>query len=258
MRRISSKVVTVLVAAAALAVLAVGAAALASDRAALWYVVRGCRLDAAFTGAAFPCLAVNTERGETAGYAVLRASLRRTHLIVTPLVRIDGIEDPALQAAATPNYVADAWTERRAIAEHASRPLRWDEFGLAINSYVGRSQDQLHIHVECVYADVRTALHARESDISAERWSAFPDLLRGRPYQIIRIADETLARTNVFALAADGLSIAPDLMFNLSLALLGAQFADGSRGFYLLADLDHPGRAYPAHSEDLLDPACRA
>ena len=258
MRRLPAKLVTVLVAVAALAVLVVGAAALASDRAALWYVVRGCRLDAALTGAAFPCLAVNTQRGATAGYAVLRASLRRTHVIVTPLVRIDGIEDPALRTAAAPNYVADAWAERREIAEHASRPLQWDEFGLAVNSFVGRSQDQLHIHVECVRADVRALLHAREGEISAQRWREFPDHLRGRPYQILRIDDETLARTNVFALAADGLSIAPELMFNLSLALLGAQFANGSRGFFLLADLDRPGRTYPAHGEDLLDPACRA
>jgi CDP-diacylglycerol pyrophosphatase len=256
MKRIPPKAIPYLIAIAVLSVLAVGAGALLSDRAALWHVVRLCAADAALTGHPFPCLKVDTGRGAADGYAVLMASLKRTHVIVTPLVRIDGIEGPTLQEPGTPNYVADAWAERDDVAAHASRPLQWDDFGMAVNSYVGRSQDQLHIHMECVLPRVRAILKAHETDIPTGRWSEKGFKLEDISYRVTRLPSDKLDDVNIFALAAKGLAIPQNEMFNLSLALVGAQFADGSRGFYLLADQDYVGRSYAAHAEYLLDPTC--
>ena len=232
--------------------LAVGAAVLVFDRGALWYVVRVCAADAAMTGWPAPCLKVDP----AGGYAVLPAGLARTHVIVTPLIPVVGIEDPALRRAATPNYVEIAWRERREIAAHAARPLAWDEMGLAINSRIGRSQDQLHIHVACVYPATRATLRRVGRSIPADRWVDVPAPLEGLPYRAIRLETPDLAHVNIIDLAARGLGIAPPDMFNLSLALLGAEFDDGTRGFYLLADVDKPGHDYPAHAEWLLDADC--
>lgn len=238
----------------AIAVLGIGALALVSDRSALWQVVQVCTADARITGAAFPCRDVDFARD----IAVLRASVTGHHVIVTPLRRIDGIESPLLQSDATPNYVAAAWAVRREIAASVPRPLAWDDFGLAINSFLGRSQDQLHIHVECLNATVRDILRAHGRELPTDRWSDALPPLRGHPYKAIRIVGDRLDDTNIFAMAAQGLKIAQRDMFNLSLALVGAQFDDGSRGFYLLGDLDYESRPYAAHAEDLLDPRCRA
>ena len=253
-KRLRWKLVSPVTGLAAIAVLAVGTLAFVSDRGALWYVVQGCMADARATGAAFPCRTVNFSRG----YAILRASLRGGHIIVTPLERIDGIESARLQSGETLNYVADAWDVRDEIAADASRPLAWDDFGLAINSFAGRSQDQLHIHVECVRTDVRDTLRAHQNDIPTTHWTKDLPPLLGVPYQAIRIAQDRLDDVNIFALASRGLGIAQRDMYNLSLALIGARFTDGSSGFYLLADLDFDGRSYAAHAEHLLDPRCRA
>ena len=57
-----------------------------------------------------------------------------------------------------PNYWAQAWHARRYVDQRAGRVLGRDELSLAINSVYGRSQDQLHIHIECIKPAVRAAL----------------------------------------------------------------------------------------------------
>ena len=53
-----------------------------------------------------------------------------------------------------------------------------DDISLAVNSVYGRSQNQLHIHIDCVRSDVRNALRAADPTIrgpgrpSAWRWRA--------------------------------------------------------------------------------------
>ncbi|WP_374547992.1 CDP-diacylglycerol diphosphatase, partial [Rhodoblastus sp.] len=121
----------------------------------LWRIVHNvCAPLSRVTGVALPCLAVDHDKG----VATLRAPDDATHIIVTPLDRVAGVESPSLLRPNAPNYWADAWGQRAWVAQAAGRPLAWNDLGMAINSRPGRSQDQLHIHVDCVKPEIRTAL----------------------------------------------------------------------------------------------------
>ena len=125
---------------------------------------------------------------------------------------------------------------------------------LAINSQYARSQDQLHVHVDCVAEDVAKMLSDYRSALDDE-WRAMTVPLKGRIYFARRL-DSADLRDNepVLSLLADGLPGAKDHMGAMSFAAVGADF-DGSPGFVILADtfsLEGGG-----HAEDIQDHDCR-
>ena len=122
----------------------------AANRTLLWSVVQVCVANHQLTGAAFPCLEVDTSKGEARGFVTIRAPLEKTHIIVSPTAKIEGIESPVLQSPAAPNFFDDAWRARHYVIESAAGSVEDQKIGLAVNSLPGRTQDQLHIHVDCV------------------------------------------------------------------------------------------------------------
>ena len=73
-----------------------------------------------------------------------------------------------------------------ALKGRLSQELPRDAIGLAINAASRRSQDQLHIHVDCVAPDVRAALGAYRDRLGAD-WHVLPFLLAGRRYWARRL-----------------------------------------------------------------------
>ena len=112
-------------------------------------------------GAGFPCVEVNIADGPDRGFAVLRAPSSATRVVVVPTTPISGIESSELLRENAPNYWEAAWEARRFVEGGARHQLRRDRIGMAINSAVSRSQDQLHIHVACV-AQRSHAFRARD------------------------------------------------------------------------------------------------
>jgi CDP-diacylglycerol pyrophosphatase len=228
----------------------------AADRMLLWHVVQACVANHRLLGAAFPCLEVNSAPGSDAGFAVLKAPFEATHIVVTPTTRISGIESPELQAPDALNYVKDAWDARHYVAERVGRPLAWDDLGVAVNSLSGRSQDQLHIHVDCIQPDVRERLRESARHVNAGNWVRLTAPIQGERYWAIFLDSLDLANMNVFKLANSGLHLKPGEQANLSVALIGALKSDGQRGFFLLADLSSPRQSHSGHAEYLLDHSC--
>lgn len=105
-----------------------------------------------------PCSRVDLSGGEDRGYAALKdiVGIGRTCLI--PTARIAGIESPELLDPGTTNYFAAAWQARSFVEQQAGGTIARDWMSLAINSAVARTQNQLHIHVDCLRADVHDAL----------------------------------------------------------------------------------------------------
>jgi CDP-diacylglycerol pyrophosphatase len=139
------------------AVLIAGLAWIAASRAsaadpdALWHVVHDlCVTDAKVSGAPAPCSKVDLAHG----YAVLKDIRGDTQLLLIPTDRVTGIEDPKLMAADAPNYWQDAWDARPIFEKRAGRAVPREALGLAINSLYGRTQNQLHIHIDCVRPSV--------------------------------------------------------------------------------------------------------
>lgn len=103
---------------------------------------------------------------------------------------------------------------------------------LAVNSSAARSQNQLHIHIDCVSADVRRALTTYAEAIGPT-WSPFPVPLAGESYRAMAVPGEEPA-VEPFRLLADGLS-GGDSMGGQTLVVVGSTGVDGAPGFVLLA-----------------------
>jgi len=144
-----------------------------------------------------------------------------------PIDDLSGIEAPALQGLAGVAIFQAAWAARAEAAD--PRGASVSKIGLAINSPLSRSQDHMHIHLDCVRSAVQAALGT--ADIG-ETWSWLsPGLLRRR-YIARRVAAERLADFNPFA-ALMAFLPKPQLIAQSSLAAIPTP--DG--GMILLADI---------------------
>lgn len=191
------------------------------------------------------------------GYAVLRDNSPRkpNHFLLIPTARITGIEDPAILSPAAPNYFADAWEARRFLSESYRRDIPRDWVALAINSQEGRTQNQLHIHIDCVRSDVRAALQAKEATLDAT-WKPVALPRYGHAYRAVRIAGETLDAVRPFLSVADGIPGARADMGLQTIAVVGAVFSDGTPGFYLLTDGADLSAGDGGSAEELQDYGC--
>ena len=213
--------------------------ATAADPDALWKIVAGRCVPNAQAGDPAPCVAVAPD------WAVLKDINGATQYLLIPTARITGIEDPALLAPNAPNYFAAAWQARSHVEARAGHPLPRDAIALAVNPPGARSQDQLHIHVDCIRPDVREAVRSLPA---GPGWTPLPAPLAGQRYQAMRL-DAAALDANPFALLAGGVPGARQAMGQYTLAVLGS--ADG---FVLLAG--RIGEDGGGHGEDLQDHAC--
>jgi CDP-diacylglycerol pyrophosphatase len=204
---------------------------------ALWQVVNaGCNQG----WAPVPSLRCYPARGE----AVLKDICGATHYLLIPTARRIGIESPELLLDEEPDYFGDAWAARDRVIAASGRPqVGSDELGLAINSRWGRTQDQLHIHIDFVRPEVRDAIRQwlREGAASA-RIELF-----GHTYQIVHT--QSLQRPTPFQRAATASETTPQREMN-TIAVVG----DGASGFYVLLGHADPGRLDRGHAEEILVP----
>jgi CDP-diacylglycerol pyrophosphatase len=200
-----------------------------------------------------PCLRVDLSQGAERGYSVLPDIFGGRQVLVVPTTKVSGIENPSLMAPNAPNYFADAWDSRSFIEHGLSKPLARDTIGMAVNSKMSRSQDQLHIHVECIRPSVQKTLQARMPAIG-EKWAPLEADLGGQRYDAMWVPGEQLSRSPFQLLAKDIPGAAQD-MVDRTLVVVGASRPDGKPGFVLLEDAVKQGDR--AHGEELLDPGCR-
>lgn len=223
------------------------------DPSALWHIVHDlCARDEAANHLPAPCVAVDLQ----AGYAVLKDRVRGAEVMVIPTARVAGIEDPALRAAASTNYWQDAWLARRYVEQFARRPIARDDVGMAINSVYGRSQNQLHIHIDCVREELKQQLAENITRIGPT-WSRFTLELEGRKYRVMWLPGADLSGRNPFALLAAGDPVARADMGRETLVIAPATTPAGAEGFVLLASRADIAMRGEGHGESLLDHDCR-
>ena len=221
------------------------------DPNALWRIAQLCARDQAASHLPAPCLAVDLP----AGYAVLKDRVRGPEVMVIPTARVAGIEDPAVRGPAAPNYWQGAWLARRYVAQFAGRGLQRNDVAMAINSLYGRSQNQLHIHVDCIHRDVKEALAANLARIGPT-WSEFTLYLHEHRYRAMWLPGADLTGHNPFDLLADGDPAAGADMSRETLVVAPVTRADGVPGFVLLASKAEHRLIGEGHGESLLDNDC--
>jgi CDP-diacylglycerol pyrophosphatase len=217
----------------------------AGDPDALWNIVHNkCTLNPANPA---PCAILDRAKG----YAVLKDLVGASQYLLIATDRVSGIEDPAVLAPNAPNYFALAWSATDKVGAALHHQLPADDLSLAINSKMGRSQNQLHIHIDCVRQDVHDALAAHVADIGPS-WSPFLITLAGHQYRALRVPSAGgQIDANPFALLAP---VASD-MASQTLVLVGVTFKDGP-GFVLLNDQANLLRADFGSGEQLQDHDC--
>jgi CDP-diacylglycerol pyrophosphatase len=197
-----------------------------------------------------PCAEVDLK----GGFAVLKDKRGNTQFLLIPTKVVTGIEDRQTLAPGAPNYFAAAWAARRFTEKQAGKPIPRDDIGLSVNSAYGRSQNQLHIHIDCIRPEVRQALKDNDSRIG-NVWAVLDADLAGHRYRAMRLDGAELER-NPFRVLSEGDEEAGAGMGRETLTVVGAVFPDGKPGFYLLADRANIETMDTASSETLLDHDC--
>ena len=206
-----------------------------ADPDALWNIVHGeCVPDLYEHHDPAPCAQVDLSQGEDRGWVVFKDRVGDLQYLLMPTARIHGIESPALLSPDATNYFGAAWQASEFVEQRAGGTVPRDWMSLAINSAVSRSQNQLHIHIDCVRADVRDALDS-QADRIGDTWAPFPVPLAGHTYWAVAVPGAEL-RVNPFTLLADGLDGARADMGRYTLVVVGADAVGGGPGFVILAD----------------------
>ena len=224
----------------------------ASHPNALWHIVHNlCVVDMQASGHPAPCARVDLK----GGYAVIKDMARRTQYLLIPTARVTGIESPSLLEPGSPNYWRDAWQATDLIAKQLKQPIPREDLGLAVNSLNGRTQNQLHIHIDCVQPEVKAYLRDHNAEFGP-RWQTMSDRLVGRWYQVRWVDGADLGVNDPFKLLAEA-PLARARMDEETLVVIGASRADGTPGFILLSDKLNWAENDTAAGESLLDHRCR-
>ncbi|MBV8912501.1 MAG: CDP-diacylglycerol diphosphatase, partial [Acetobacteraceae bacterium] len=182
------------------------------------------------------------------GYAVLKDLKGVAEFLLIPTTRITGIDDPAVTQPQGGKWFEAAWRARRFLEARLGRAVPRGEVSLAVNSVDARTQEQLHIHINCVRPDVRDALQDHADEIGPD-WAPLRFPLAGQLYSGIRIEGEGLAGTNPFVLLKRRLG-SIDAMKKHALVVVGSE-RGGRPGFVML---ERGGQA--VHGTELQDLSC--
>ncbi|OLL28282.1 CDP-diacylglycerol diphosphatase [Burkholderia sp. SRS-W-2-2016] len=233
----------------ALALSATSCARLATvDSNALWKIVDiRCVPSQQATGTPGQCEIVDLDKR----YVILKDILGRSQYLLMPTDRITGIESPLIVAPGAKDYWLDAWNSRHYVERAVKRELPDNQLGLEINSQYRRSQNQLHLHIDCMRGDISTALaeHAQDAP-GVWRWTT----LDGRRYRVMRVSSISGADDPFRIVARDNPD--PATMATQTILVTGAGPSAERDGWLIVnSGIDVDGGTGTA--EGLLDHDCR-
>lgn len=197
-----------------------------------------------------PCAQVDPARG----YAVLKDRDGVAQYLLIPTGRVTGIEDPSILRPDVPDYFGAAWHQVDRVLTRLGHTMPRETVALAINSRQGRSQNQLHIHIDCLAPDIRVALHWARPRIGSG-WT--PLDLAGHRYRATRIDGQDLDGAYPFRRLAASLADPVREIGGHTLVVVGTVWPGGRPGFILLDDWAKPVSGDRASGEELLDHSCR-
>src|ERR1700722_18363050 len=95
-----------------------------------------------------------------------------------------GVDAEELLDLDLPNYFAQDWKPRDVITKFVGHPVLRSAIGLAVNNAHSRTQDQFHIHIDCLRQDVVDSLRSAAEHVGPA-WG--PINVVGTTYQAMRI-----------------------------------------------------------------------
>ncbi|MDR3097384.1 MAG: CDP-diacylglycerol diphosphatase [Paraburkholderia sp.] len=217
------------------------------DANGLWKVVgEQCVPNARDTGNPGPCTSVDFQKR----YAVLKDINGRAQYLLIPTDRVAGIESPEILYGGSPEYWRGAWAAGRYVDAKLNTTLAPTQLGLEINSSQRRSQNQLHIHVDCMRNDIADALAPYRHDPPGTwRWAT----LDGKRYRVTRVT--TLADNgNPFRVVER--SLGPQRSMAVQTILVTGAGPDTARDGWLVVNSGLDVEGGTGTAEGLLDHSC--
>lgn len=236
-------------AAALIALCATGACVRLSavDSDGLWKVVGGqCVPNMRDKGQPGPCTTVDFQKRD----AVLKDIAGRAQYLLIPTDRVSGIESDDILYAGSPEYWVDAWAATHDVETRLGATLTANQLGTEINSSKRRSQNQLHIHVDCMRSDITQALAPFNTmPLNTWRWTT----LDGDRYRVMRVTS-LRERSNPFRVVARDLG--PTQSMALQTILVTGAGPNAPRDGWLIVNSGLDVDNGSGSAEGLLDHQC--
>jgi CDP-diacylglycerol pyrophosphatase len=201
-----------------------------------------------------PCAVVNLDKGVDRGYVLLRDTEGGAQYLLIPTSKITGIESTKILRHDATNYFSQAWRWRPLFETRLHQRMSRENIGLAINSFSARTQDQLHIHIDCIRLDVRRTLRRHRERIG-RKWTPLKETLAGHHYVGMRVLGTNLV-VNPFKLLASSKMVTGDKIKDYSLVIVGETFAHHRDGFLILAGHADAAVGDRGSGEELQDHSC--
>nr|WP_164978514.1 CDP-diacylglycerol diphosphatase [Pseudoxanthomonas composti] len=233
-----------------LALLAFGVVGQVHARDALWNIVQGPCGQARGNAPVFPCVAVDARQSMRS--AVLKDKKGDFQYLLVPLDRVPGMEDPRLGRGVLPNYFAQAWAARGFVEGAAGQGIAREHISLAINSSVARSQDQLHIHIDCLSPDAKRWLATLHPQRFRSGWKAVRPHFKGHRYRAHFVVGAALEQDPFHSLRQ---AVGGKGLGHRSLAVVGYG-RPGLEGFWLLSSRADETRGDRGEGEEIQDHRC--
>lgn len=194
------------------------------------------------------------------GLVLYKDAIGVSHYLVIPARPVTGVEDRRAWDGSGANAWAYGWAERGIVGQALGKPVPDDMLGLAVNSRTSRSQDQLHIHLDCISAAARAFVNGANGPIGTE-WTSLR--FDGKPVRARFIpAAAPVLSADPFALVggrADdpGASASAVPPPDRGIFLTYGQDRQGRPGFFLVDQPVHAAAGSNGHASDFLDRRCR-
>lgn len=176
-------------------------------------------------------------------------------VLAMPIDKITGVEDPALLKPETPNFFADAWDRRSLVLSMLPKPISRDSISLVVNAQTARSQNQLHIHIDCLSAETRDDFR-KAATTATEQWALIGFKINGHDFLARKVKGPMLDGFNPFLEIAKTLKDPTTQMYRQNVIVVGAEFSDGP-GFLAITDTAPAEKLGYGSGENVQDHDCK-
>jgi len=205
------------------------------------------------TAAAHPdCAQVDRSQG----LVLYKDAIGKSHYLVIPARTMTGIDDARAWDGAGANPWAFGWAARGIVGRSLGKAVPDDMLGLAINSRASRSQDQLHIHLDCISSAARAVVNGAAGPIGTG-WTTLR--LEDKPVRAIFVpASAPVLAVDPFQLVRDGTkggaAAAPP---DRGIFVTYVRERQGGAGFVVIDQPVDSAAGSNGHASDFLDRRCR-
>lgn len=195
------------------------------------------------------CVIVDRARG----FVLYKDAIGASHYLVIPDQPVSGVEDPRVWRDPQRNAWAFGWQARDVVGRAIGRTLPDTLLGLAINARASRSQDQLHIHVDCISERARDFLASSQIDM---RWR--DARFDGKPVRTRLIpATDAILPADPFAVVAQDVADTGGNLADRGVFLAYIAPPGGTAGFVVVDQPVDAASGSKGHASDFLDRGCK-